>query len=199
MTSLRTRRLARMSLLLLCCACQAAKASAEPLLFDGTHFVINSLPERLDLFSNPGAILEPRTYGGVFFPPALLFGAFLTHDGGESFTDIIRFTYHEGAAAPVVFSQTFTTGTDPVRLGFNALFTPTRQTGTPILSTLTVDLLNSAPDFMIPSGPDQGRLVDSFTYSFFTQTPVPEPSTWLLMVSGGIAALLAGRRRLSSE
>jgi hypothetical protein len=56
-------------------------------------------------------------------------------------------------------------------------------------------LLNSNPDFVIPAGPNQGQRVDSYTYSFSTQSPVPEPSTMLLLASGGAIALRRIRRR----
>ena len=173
-------------------------ARAEPLTFEGTHFVINSSPERLDLFANPGVVLEPRTYGGTFFPPTMIFGAFVTHEGGESFTDTILFTYHEEGAAPVMYSQTFTTGVDPITLGFAVNFDPVHRTGKPVPTTLTVGLVNSAPDFVIPGGPDAGGLVDSFTYSFYTVAPVPEPSTLLLLASGA-AALSPRARRLLQD
>jgi hypothetical protein len=39
-----------------------------------------------------------------------------------------------------------------------------------------------------------GQAVDSYTYSFLVQTTVPEPSTWMLVLSGGIAALLPTAR-----
>jgi hypothetical protein len=95
-------------------------------------------------------------------------------------------------------SQTsFSTGIDPVQLGFGARFEPISRTGIPVPATLTIDLLNSAPDFVIPAGPDQGRLVDSFTYSFSTLAPVPEPSTLLLLGTGAACVALRRHRRLT--
>jgi hypothetical protein len=41
-----------------------------------------------------------------------------------------------------------------------------------------------------------GQPVDSFTYSFLVQTTVPEPSPWMLVLSGGIAALFPRARRV---
>ena len=55
------------------CARSAAVAHAV-----GTH---------LDLFSNPGVILEPSTYGGTIFPAALIFAATVPLAGGTSVTD----------------------------------------------------------------------------------------------------------------
>lgn len=173
----------------------ASEVRAEPIVFHGTYFLISESGERLDLFSHPGVVLAARTYGGSL-PLSFSFGANVKPVGGVSLTDTIRFTYHEQGAAPIIKSDTFTIGADPRELGFGFLFEPIRRTGQPILTTLTVELLNSVPDFVIPGGPDQGRLVDSYTYSFFTQSPVPEPSTLLLVLSGGIAAWSSGRRRL---
>jgi hypothetical protein len=153
--------------------------------------LLDSLPTRLDLFSNPGVVLEARTYGGL--PLSLIFGTVVSHQGGQSFADTIQFTYEEEGIDPVVRSQSFTTGVDPITLGFGFLFEPIQRTGTPIPTTLKVELLNSSPDFVLPGGPYQGRSVDSYTYSFSTQAPVPEPSTVVLVLTG-LAAL--GRKHL---
>lgn len=187
-------RLSRLLVVLGCWAGAASELGADPLTFHGTWFLVNSSPERLDLFSNPGVLLEARTYGGTL-PLSFSFGTLVDHAGGESFTDTIRFTYLEQGAMPVVFSQTFTTGTDPIRLGFVTLFEPIARIGRPIPTTLTVELLNSAPDFMIPGD----GLVDSYTYSFETQSPVPEPSTMLLVISGGTVAWRRARRRFRAS
>jgi hypothetical protein len=81
-------------------------------------------------------------------------------------------------------------------LGFAVGFEPIHRTGKLIPTTLTVELLGSSPDFVIPSGPLAGQPVDSYTYSFLVQTAVPEPSTWMLVLSGGIAALFPRARRV---
>ena len=57
-----------------------------------------------------------------------------------------------------------------------------------------VDLLKSAPDFQIPSGPQAGQLVDSFSYEFSVVTPVPEPASIVLLGSGIVCVLLRCRR-----
>jgi hypothetical protein len=187
--------LLRVSILLTCVAVSASELRAGPLTFNGTFFAPDSSGEHLDLFANPGAVLDPSTYGGSIFPAALIFGAFVNFDGGSSVTDTIRFTYQEAQATPILYSQTFTTGMDPINLGFAVRFEPIHRTGNLVPTTLTVELLDSSPDFVIPSGPLTGQPVDSYTYSFLVQTTVPEPSTWMLVLSGGIAALLprAGR------
>jgi hypothetical protein len=172
----------------------AADLRADPLTFTGIYFLVDSAgaPEsRLDLFSNPGVVLEPRTYDDTL-PLSFVFGGEVHHSGGQSFSDTIQFTYQEEGFAPQVFSQAFTTGINPIRLGFGALFEPSSRTGLPVATTLKVELLTSSPDFMIPGGPNQGQLVDSFTYTFSTVSPTPEPSTLLLL---GTGAALALRRR----
>jgi hypothetical protein len=182
------------ALMVMCSTVGASEVRADPLTFNPTYYLLDSrgAPEsRLDLFSNPGTVLEPRTYDGTL-PLSFVFGTSVDHSGGESFSDTIRFTYQEEGFAPVVFSQAFTTGTSPIRLGFGALFEPLSRTGRPVATTLRVELLNSSPDFVLPGGPNQGQLSDSYTYSFFTVSPTPEPSTLLLMGTGAVLAL---RRR----
>jgi len=196
MRQLPSQWLLRACLLLMCSTAGASESRADPLTFNGTFFAPDSSGNHLDLFSNPGAVLEPSTYGGSIFPAALLFGGFVSVDGGASVTDTIRFTYQEAQAAPVLYSQMFTTGTEPINLGFAVRFEPIHRTGTLIPATLTVELLGSSPDFVIPSGPLRGQPEDSHTYSFVVQTSVPEPSTWVLVLSGGAAALLPRARRV---
>ena len=177
-----------------CLLGSSSELRADPLTFTGAYFLVDSrgAPEsRLDLFSNPGAVLEARTYDDTL-PLSFSFGANLNYAGGESLSDTIRFTYQEEGFAPVVVSQPFTTGTSPIRLGFVTLFEPLSRSGRPVATTLKVELLNSSPDFILPGGPNQGQSVDSYTYSFFTVSSTPEPSTLLLM---GTGAVLAWRRR----
>ena len=196
MLSVSKRRLVCVSALMMSCTLGVAELRADPLTFNGTFFSIDSAGNRVDLFSNPGAVLEPSTYGGTIIPAAMLFGAFVNIEGGgPSVTDTIRFTYQEGGAAPSLYSQPIITGTEPIDLGFVARFEPVHRTGNLIPTTLTVELLSSSPDFVIPSGPLAGQSVDSYTYSFLVQTTVPEPSTWMLILSGGIAALFPRARR----
>lgn len=162
----------------------APDARADPLTFNGTFFLVDSSGLRQDLFSSQGAILEARVYSPSL-PLGLSFGAFVDYPGGEILSDSVRFTYQEAGFAPVVgFAQAFTTRTGPERFGFGGFFEPISRTGRPVATTLKVELLHSSPDFMIPGGPNQGELVDSYTYSFFTMSPTPEPSTLLLLGTG---------------
>lgn len=69
----------------------------------------------------------------------------------------------------------------------------------PKLATMKVDLLRSAPDFLIPAGPRAGQLVDSWTYSFSVAQPAPEPASMVLLGSGAAAIFAARRRRRASN
>jgi hypothetical protein len=189
---MRQKRTVLLLMVLVCCSAGVRELHADPLVFRNAEFSLDTLGGRLDLFSNPGAILT----AGLTGPEVKLgFLAEVPHLGGESFTDVIRFTYHETRAGTAVQAFQFTTGTDPMVLGFLAVFDPMNRTGKPVPATLTIDLLNSSPDFVIPSGPHQGRLVDSYTYSFFTLAPVPEPSSLVLLCTGVFGALAMRRRR----
>jgi hypothetical protein len=76
------------------------------------------------------------------------------------------------------------------------LFTVISPGATPLgtSATLTIDILGSSPDFIIPSGPNAGQRVDSQTYSFNVASPVPEPAT-LLLLSSGLVGIASGLRR----
>ena len=194
MSSLWKTWLSRVLMLLVVWGASVPQVHADPLEFYGTYFLVDSTPQRLDLFSNPGVIIEARTYDGTS-PLSFIFSTFVDVGPGEPFTDVIRFTYREEGAAPVEYSQTINTAGFVGTFGFPVRFEPIHRTGLPVPTTLTVDLLNSAPDFVIPGGPDQGRAVDSYTYSFQTVSPVPEPSSLLLLVSGAAAVTARIRNR----
>jgi hypothetical protein len=80
----------------------------------------------------------------------------------------------------------------PVTLVFSITPLGTSFQGTP--ATLTLDLVNSFPDFTIPGGPGAGQRVNSFSYTFNVAEPVPEPAT-LSLLGAGITGLLARHRR----
>src|SRR5689334_15862971 len=122
--------------LLLGVLANARPAHADPLTFNSTFFLIDSSPTRLDLFSNPGVVLQPSTYDNTL-PLSFLFGAFVDYPGGPTVADTIRFTYREDGADPLVYSSAFSTGTNPIRLGFSALFEPIGRSGVPVATTLT--------------------------------------------------------------
>jgi hypothetical protein len=71
-------------LLLLCWTAGVSKPRADPLLFKDTHFAVSSDGTHLDLFSNPGVILQPTERS---FPLSFLFGAVVPVASGASVTD----------------------------------------------------------------------------------------------------------------
>ena len=110
-------------------------------------------------------------------------------------TDILRITYQELGGVPIVQEvqiPLFGIVNPPFTLIFTIVSPGTDPLGTP--ATLTLDLLNSAPDFLIPGGPNEGQLVNSVTYSFNVQ-PVPEPATILALAGGFVALGFRTRRR----
>ena len=95
----------------------------------------------------------------------MLFGAFVNFEGGASVTDTIRFTYQEAGAAPLLYSQTLTTGTEPIDLGFVARFEPVHHTGNLVPTTLTVELLSQLSglcDSLRPARRTAGRFLHVF-------------------------------------
>lgn len=200
MTSLFSTLAVGLSVLLMCSVSGLSEVHADPLTFEGTTFLLAADGTKLDLFTNQGTIIQFRFYDGLQGALTLIFDTLVKYPAGLSVTDTIRFTYREEGAAPQTYTQTFgpsdfTPFTPPLTLGFVAGFLPSNRTGIPTPTTLTVDLLNSSPDFIIPSGLLSGQAVDSYTYSFFTVAPVPEPSTWALLLTAGVGALVFHFRR----
>jgi hypothetical protein len=172
-------------------------ASADPLTF---YNVTNG---RVDLFSNPGVVLP----GEVVFVDGrdlslVGFVVEVTGDLPNTTSDILRLTFHVPDVAgtccrpvqegfiPAGFLQPGNTYGYVFGLAFPLLYHP-------VPMGVTVDLLDSAPDFIIPSGPRAGEAVDSYTYTFSVVAPAPEPATMLLLLSGLGAAALDRRRRLN--
>ena len=159
---------------------------ADPLVFSNVTAFQNNDTTQVDLFHNPGTtLLGTNLTFSVDISGTLSMGA----------VDILRITYHELGSSPIVQEfqiPLFGTVNPPFTLIFSIVSPGSNPLGMP--ATLTVDLLNSAPDFLIPGGPLQGQTVDSYTYSFNVQ-PVPEPATMLALASGFVALGLRTRRR----
>ena len=160
---------------------------ANPLSFSNVVALQNNGATKVDLFSNPGTTLVgPQVSFLVDIAGTLNPGA----------TDTLRLSYTEAGGSPIV--QTFQiplfgTLQPPFTLTFSVTSVAASFAGTP--ATLTVDLLNSNPDFTLPSGPNAGQGVDSYTYSFNVSKPVPEPATLTLAGTAFTALLAAGWRR----
>jgi len=165
----------------------APAAKADPLFFSNTVALQNN-GSRVDLYSNPGVtIYGPRMSFLVDITGTLPFGM----------TNILQVTYAEVGSAAIV--QSFLIPAFGVVLPpFSHLFTinspGANLQGVP--ATLTIDIIGSEGDFVIPSGPNSGSRLDSFTYTFNVAQAVPEPATMILLVSGlvGIAAGVRKRR-----
>jgi hypothetical protein len=166
----------------------ATSAKADPLLFGNVSAFQNNGTETVDLFSNVGAHL---------IGPEVTFRVDITGTLPPGALDTLLVTYTEAGSLPVsqVFSiPLFGTIQPPFTIVFSITSLGATFEGTP--ATLTIDLLNSSPDFVIPSGPNAGQRVDSYTYSIEVAKPVPEPAT-LTLLGGGIGALFTAFRKRS--
>jgi PEP-CTERM motif len=168
----------------------AADAKADPLTFSNV-FAVQSLPDptqiiKIDLFRNPGATLTNGTNVSFFID--------LTGNLAPGSTDILRLTFVQAGSPTVVKDISIpVVGTiyPPFTL-ITGLDFPTYYHPVPI--EMTIDLLGSSPDFVIPGGPNAGQRVNSFTYTFNVVQPVPEPTT-LILLGTGVAGLVAGSRK----
>lgn len=173
----------KIALLLIIVATASFSAKADPLSFSNVVALQGGGSQVVDLFSSPGVIL---------LGPQLTFRADLAGTLPVAGTDTFLATYRD--ATGFTTSQTFQiplfeTITPPFSLVFG--FTAPNISFGGVPATLTIDLLNSSPDFVIPNS---GQAVNSYTYSFNVAQPVPEPTT-LALLGGGLVTLFLRRRR----
>jgi hypothetical protein len=159
-------------------------------MFSNARVFQNNDQTQLELFSNQGAsIVGPNLSFRVDITGTLPAGA----------SDVVQITYTEAGSLPQVLTYqvpAFGVVYPPYTLFFSFVSPGASPQG--VSASLTVDLLYSSPDFIVPSGVDVGQLRDSNTYSFNVLQPVPEPAT-LLAFGSGLAILASRRRRNSSS
>lgn len=157
-------------------------AKADPLFFSNVTAFQNNDTVQVNLLSNPGTTL---------FGSTITFSVDITGVLPMGGTDTLRITYTELGSAPVVQDfqiPLFGSVQPPFTLIFSIVPLSLNPQGVP--ATLTIDLLNSAPDFVTPGG----QSVDSQTYTFNVH-PVPEPATVTAFFSGLVALGIRVRRR----
>lgn len=163
---------------------------ADPLFFSNVSALQDNGATRVDLFSNPGTTL---------IGPEITFLVDITGSLNPGSTDTLLVTYSEAGSSPIIQSfqiPLFGTVQPPFTLVFSVTSPAPSFGGTP--GTLTLNLLYSNLDFIIPSGPNAGQRVDSNTYSFNVSKPIPEPAT-LTLIGVGLTGLLTRFRRRNSK
>jgi PEP-CTERM motif len=189
MSSKTSKKLHRLLLLLAAVVLMGATeqtVSADPLVFSNLTVFQNNDTTQVNLFSNPGTTV---------LGTSLTFSVDISGTLAPGAVDILRITYQELGGLPIVQDfqiPLFGTVNPPLTLIFSFLSPGSNPLGVP--ATLTLDLLNSNPDFVIPGGPSQGQTVNSYSYSFTVQ-PVPEPATIIALASGFAALGFRLRRR----
>jgi hypothetical protein len=172
----------------------AADAEADPLTFANV-FAVQSLPDptqitKTDLFQHPGATLMNGINVSFFID--------VTGNLPQGANDILRLTFVQAGSPTVVQNisiPVFGTVYPPFTV-ITGLDFPTYYHPVPI--EMTIDILGSSSDFVIPGGPGAGQRVNSFTYTFNVVQPVPEPTTLILLGTGlaGVVASASRRRKV---
>ena len=162
---------------------------ADPLFFSNAVALQNNGTTRVDLFANPGV---------TFYGTRMSFLVDITGNLPPGVTDVLQVTYAEAGSAPIV--QTFgipAFGIVPPPFSQLVTFMSPGANAAGIPATLTIDIIGSVGDFVIPGGPNAGARLDSFTYTFNVAQPVPEPATVFLLASAlaGTTFRLRSRRR----
>jgi hypothetical protein len=175
---------------LLIIALGAGTAKADPLTFSNVAALQNNGSQVVDLFSNPGITLTG---------PEVTFQADVTGTLPVGGTDTFLATYQDASgysATQSIQIPVFGSIHPPFSLVFT--FVSPNVTYEGLLSTLTIDLLNSSHDFIDPNGQSAGTTRNSYTYSFNVAKPVPEPATVFLSIAG-LGGLYLKRKHLRGK
>ena len=151
---------------------------ADPLVFGNVVALQNGGSTSVDLFSNPGSTL---------LGPQITFRVDVTGTLPLGTTDTLVVTYSEQGVAPMSQSLPIPFGNVVPPLSFLVTFVSPTANFQGVSASLTVNLISSNPDFVIPSGQNAGTRFDGFTYSFKVAQPVPEPVSLLLLASSLVA------------
>ncbi|HJX90675.1 MAG TPA: PEP-CTERM sorting domain-containing protein [Pyrinomonadaceae bacterium] len=164
-----------------------SEAKADSLTFSNLVALQNNGVDKIDLFTHPGIVL---------IGPQISFFVDIKGDLTPGVNTLLV-TYQEIGSAPIVQSfQIPAFGVVPPPYTQSFTITSPKASIIGVGATLTLDILNASQDFEIPSGPQAGQRVDSYTYSFNVVQPVPEPATLVLFGSAlsGCATILRRRR-----
>lgn len=173
----------RILLLTIVLSAAATVAQADPLTFSNVTALQDNGFTSINLFNNPGATLTGTQ---------LTFTIDLAGTLPPAGTDTLSVTFQDSQGGSVV--QLFDIpifGTVNPPLTLQVLINVPTFSYAALPATLTVNLLNSNPDFVVPTTQNS---VDSFTYSFNVVQPVPEPAS-LVLLGSGVSSLWFTLRR----
>jgi len=185
----RTSKIALILAIAICCLAAVPTAKADPVFFSNVVALQNNSATRVDLFSNPHTTL---------LGPQVSFLVDITGSLPAGSTYSLLVTYVEAGGVPL--TQTFQIPAfGSVQPPFTQLFTFSSPGASyaGVMASLTIDIIGSSPDFVIPSGPNAGQRVDSYTYHFSVAQPVPEPVSLILFGTGvfGVWRKVRGGKR----
>ena len=166
-----------LGLAVFCAVVAAPVAQAGPVYFSGVT-ALPAQPEgaKVDLFANPGVTLvgpqlDFRVDYTGFVPPGM--------------TNTVLITYLEAGGVPLTKSFEIPVfGSIQPPFSNIVTFVSPGASYEGVMATLTIDIIGSSPDFVIPGGPNAGQMVDSYTYNFKVVKPVPEPLSLVLFGTG---------------